>query len=84
MEQELDAIVELVGLFLAHILDPRTVVAERRIGHGAVDQRVVDAIELQGEEQKMRRRSRDAFLHIAIELGARRIGGVVGINQAGI
>src|SRR6266849_4959498 len=56
--------------------------AERRLAHGAIDQRIVDAIELEGEEQEMRGRRGDALLHVAIELGARRMGGVARIDEA--
>ena len=84
VEQLLDPILELVGLFLAHILDPRPVVAERRIGHRRVELFIVDAVELEREEQQMQRGGRDAFLHVAVELRTDRIGRIAGIEQRGI
>ena len=84
MEQFLDAVLELIGLFLAHVLDPRPVMAERRIGHGGFELGIVDAVELEREEQEMQRSGGDALLHVAIEFGDRRIGGVAGIAQRGI
>jgi hypothetical protein len=51
VEQLLDAVLELIGLFLAHILDPRPVMAERGILHRLFQHGVVDAVELEAEEQ---------------------------------
>ena len=84
MEQLLDAIFELVELVAPHIVEPRPVMAERRIGHRLVEHGVVDAVELQGEEQQMRGGRRHALLHVAVEFGARRIDGVAGMNKPGI
>ena len=84
MEQLLDAILELVGLLLADVLEPRPVMAERGIGHRGVEHRVVDAVELEREEQQMRRGRGDALLHVAVEFRAHRIGGVAGVDEAGI
>ena len=70
VEELLDAILELVGLVLAHVLDPRPVVAERRIGHRRFEHRVVDAVELEREEQEMRTCRGDLLLHVAVELRA--------------
>ena len=39
-------------------------------------------VELEHEEQQMRRSGGDAVLHVAVELGARRIGGVAGMDQS--
>ncbi len=52
VEQLLDAILELIGPVAAHVLEPRPVMAERRIGHRRFEQRVVDAVELEREEQE--------------------------------
>ena len=84
VEQLLDPVLELIGLFLAHVLDPGPVMAERGIGHGGLERGVVDAVELEREEQEMQRGGGDALLHVAVELGAHRIGGVAGIEQRGI
>ena len=43
VKQLLDAVLELVGLLLADVLDPGPVMAERRIGHGGSQHAVVDA-----------------------------------------
>ena len=50
--------------------------------HGGLELGVVDAIELEHEEQKMRGRRREAVLHIAIELRAGRIDRVAGMHEA--
>ena len=81
MEELLDPVFELVGLFLAHVLDPGPVVAERGIAHRGLQLRVIDAVELEREKQKMQRGRRDALLDVAVELRARRIGGIAGIHQ---
>jgi hypothetical protein len=76
VEQLLDAILELVGLVLTDVFDPRPVVAECRIGHRGFEQLVVDAIEFEYEEQQMRGGRRNALLHVAVEFSDHRIGGV--------
>ena len=81
VEQLLDAIFELIGLFLADVLDPRPVMAERRVRHGALQHLVVDLVELERKEQQMRGRRGDALLHVAEEFGAGRIGGVAGVDE---
>ena len=84
MEELLDAVLELVGLLLAHILDPRPVMAERWVGHGGVQRGVVDAVELKREEQEMDGGRGQPLLHVAVELGARRVAAVAGIEQRGV
>ncbi len=84
VEQLLDAILELIGLVLADVLEPRPVVAERGIGHRGFELGVVEPVELEHEEQQMRRRGGDALLHVAVEFGARRIDRVAGMNEPGI
>ena len=81
MEQLLDAVLELIRLFLAHILDPGPVMAEDGILHRLFEQIVVDAVQFEREEQKMQRDRSDALLHVAVEFRAHRIGGVAGINE---
>ena len=81
VEQLLDAVLELIRLFLAHVLDPGPVMAEDGIVHRLFEQRVVDAVEFEREEQKMQRDRGDALLHVAVEFRAHRIGGVAGINE---
>ena len=84
VKQLLDAIFELIGLVAAHVLEPRPVMAERRIGHGGLQQRIVDAVEFEREEQKMRGRRRQPLLHVAIKFRARRIDRVAGMHEAGV
>ena len=81
VEELLDPVFELVGLFLAHVLDPGPIMAERGIAHRSLQQRVIDAIELKREKQEMQRGRREAFLHVTVEFRSRGIGGVAGIHQ---
>ncbi len=83
VKQLLDAVLELVGLLFPHVLDPGPVVAEGRLAERLLDQRIVDAVELQREEQEMRRGRGDLVLHVAVELGALGVGGVAGMDQPG-
>ena len=55
MEQLLDAILELIRLVLAQILDPRAIMPELRRLHRMLDRAIVNAVELEREEQQMRR-----------------------------
>jgi hypothetical protein len=50
VEQLLDAIFELIRLVLAHVFEPRPVMAERRLPHGGFELGVVDPVELEHEE----------------------------------
>ncbi len=84
VEQLLDAIFKLVRLLLAHVIEPRPVMAERRIGHRRFEYCVVDAIEFEREEQKMRRGRGHALLHVAEKFRARWIDRVAGMDQAGV
>ena len=84
MKELLDTILELIGLVLADVFDPRPVVRQRRILHGGFELGVIEPIELEREEQKMRGCRRDALLHVGVEFRARRIDGVAGVEEAGI
>ena len=81
VEQLFELVVELIGLFLADVLDPRPVMPEGRVGHRALERRIVDAVELEREEEHVERRRRDALLNIAEELRPRGVGGVAGMDQ---
>ncbi len=81
MKQLLDPVLELIRLIAAHVLQPRPIVAERRIGHRGLQQRVVDAVEFEGEEQQVRGGRRQPLLHVAIKLGARRIDRIAGVHE---
>src|SRR3954470_7167351 len=67
-EELLELVVELVRLLLAQILDPGTVVRELGGLHRAVQNIVIDAIELEREEQQMRRCRRQALGNVAVKL----------------
>src|SRR3954468_22300753 len=84
MEQLLDPIFELVRLVLADVFDPRPIMAERRLLHGCFELGVVDPVELEHEEQEMRGGSRDALLHVGVELRAGGIDGVTRMHETGI
>jgi len=84
VEELLDAILELIGLVLADILQPRPIMPERRLLHGGFELGIVDTIELEHEKQKMRGGGGDALLHVGVEFCARGVDGVAGMDEAGI
>jgi hypothetical protein len=84
VKELLDTILELIRLVLADVFDPRPVVRQRRILHGGFELGVIEPIELEREEQKMRGCRRDALLHVGVEFRARGIDGVAGVEEAGI
>src|SRR5215472_7598149 len=55
--------------------------AERGIGHGLVQNRIVDAVEFEREEQQMDRRRREPLLYVAVKLGAGGIERVAGVDE---
>ena len=57
--------------------------AERGIGDDLVENRIVDAVELEREEQQLHRCRGQPLLHVAVKLGAGRIERVAGVNKAG-
>src|SRR6478752_2863971 len=57
--------------------------AERRLLHGGFELGVVDTVELEHEEQEMRGRSRDALLHVGVELRAGGIDRVARMHETG-
>ena len=83
MKQLLELVVELIGLALADVLKPGPVMFEcprRQFG----GERVVEPVQFEFEEQKIRRRVGDLFLRVAIEFHPRRVGRIAGVNQPGI
>ena len=85
MEKLLDAILELVGLVLPQIEHPGPVVTKHRIGVQCLeDQRVVDEVQFEREEQQMRAGVGHFLLDVAVELGALRVRRVAGIDETGI
>ena len=81
---DFDPIFELVRFLLADILDPGPVMAERRIVHCPVEHVIVDPVEFERKEQKVRARRGDLLLDIAIEFRADRVAGIAGMEEAGI
>ena len=53
MKQLLEAILELIRLFLAQILDPRTIMTEFGRLHRTLDHGIVDPVKLEREEQQV-------------------------------
>jgi hypothetical protein len=84
MKQLLDAILQLIRLVLAQIFDPRAKMCEFRRPHCAFDDRIVDAVELEREEQQVHRRIGQPLGNVAVEFGDRGIDAVAGMNQTGI
>ena len=84
VEQLLDLVLELERLVLADVLEPGPVAGERLRLHRRVEHRIVDAVELEGEEQELARGRGQPLLRVAVELGPLRIGGVARIDEAGI
>src|SRR5262249_56935127 len=74
MKELLDAVLELITLFPTDIFDPRPIMRQQVVLHGDLELGVIEPIELEREEQKMRRDGRDAFLHVGVEFAARGIG----------
>ena len=60
-EQLLDFVGELVRALLADVLEPRTIMGERRAAHRRVERGVVEAIELEFEEQQILPRASVTF-----------------------
>ena len=84
VEHTLELLLELIGLLLAQIVEPRLVAGERRHLQGARQRRIVDLVELQLEEDEARGDGGDLLLDVAVELGVLGIGGVGGVEQAGV
>src|SRR5260221_13343131 len=80
MKELLDAVLELIRLFLTDIFDPRPIMRQRVMLHGGLELGVVELIELESEEQEMRRGGRDALLHVGVEFAARGIGGIANVH----
>ena len=81
MEQLLGLLVELVGLLLAQIVDPRLVLGELGMLAGLGQRRVFQAVELEAEEDQVRRDVGQPLLHVAVELAVGLVGRIAGIEQ---
>ena len=84
VEQPLELLVELIGLLLAQVVDPGPVAGERR--HLQRLRQRSSSIWLSSSSKKMRSRGDGGhlLLDVAVELGARRVGRVGGVEQAGV
>ncbi len=80
-EQSLEIIGQLMGLLLADVLEPWTVMPERWRSHRRLEPRVVDAVELELEEQEIAGERRHAFVRVAVELRPAGVAGVGGIEE---
>ncbi len=80
VEEPLELFVELVGLLLTQVVEPRLVVGEGGNLQGVGEILVLDAIELQLEEDQVRGDRRDLLLDVAVELGIVAVGRVGGIE----
>ena len=83
MEQLFELVLEFVRLLLADVFEPRLPTRERLLAGRGHQRGVVHPIELKLKKQELRRSVGDLLLHVAIEFGARGIGGVAAIEQAG-
>jgi hypothetical protein len=83
VEQPLDRLVELVGLLLAHVVEPRLVVRHALVLHGLDQNRVVDLVELQLEEDDVGGDNGQLLGDVAVELGARDIGLITSVVEPG-
>jgi hypothetical protein len=84
VEQPLELLVELVGLVLAQVHDPGPVARQRRHLEPLSQDRLVDLVELELEEDQIGGDGGQPVLDIAVELGVLGIGCVAGVEQAGI
>ena len=80
-EQLLEFVGELMRLLLADVLEPRTIMAERRRPHRRLEPRVVEPVELELEEQEIAGERGHPLVRVAIELRAGGVAGVGGVEQ---
>ena len=83
-EQALEIVGKLMGLLLADVVEPGAVMAKRRRRHQSLEPGVVDAVELELEEQEIAGKRGHAFLRVAMELRARGVAGVGSIDERSI
>jgi hypothetical protein len=80
-EQLFQLVVQLIGLLLPEVLDPRAVMGECRNLHRRFEGCILDAVQLEFEEQQQRGDLRELGGNIAIELAALRIRRVAHIIE---
>src|SRR5208337_1336040 len=83
-EQLLDVVGELMRLLLSDVLEPWAVVAKRARRHGALEQSVIDPVELEFEEQKVAGERRHPLVGVTVELRPRGVAGVGGVEQRSV
>ena len=83
MEKLFELFFELMRLFLADVIEPGAPARKRRLCGGCVQNRIVDAIELQLEEQELRRGVDDLAARVCVEFRADRVRDVAGVQEAG-
>ncbi|MPL71127.1 hypothetical protein SDC9_16898 [bioreactor metagenome] len=84
VQEFLELVGQLIGLHRPHPVEDRLVAGHRRIGEDGLIGRVVDAVELEREEDERRGEGGDPVLRVRQELGARAVDGVLIIAQPGI
>ena len=84
VEQLLDAFLELVGLFLPEVVEPRLVFRQRRHLQCGGERVVGDLVDLQFEEDEIGGDVGQLLGDVAVEFRTRRIGLVARVEQAGI
>ena len=84
VEQLFAAVVELERLLLADVLEPGPITGERPGGRCRIDQRILQPVQLQLEEQEVRRGVRHLLLGVAVEFGVCRIRRVPRIDEPGV
>ena len=84
VEQPLQPLLQLVGLLLAQVIEPRLVAGHGRRLQGGRQLRVVQAVDLQLEEQEIGGDGGQPLLDVAVEAGVLGIAAVRGIEQAGV
>jgi hypothetical protein len=57
--------------------------AECRVGNGLVENRILNAVEFEREEQHMNRGRREPLLYVAVKFGAGGIERVAGVDETG-
>ena len=83
-EELLELLVELVGLLLAQILEPRLETRELRVGDRIRKRCLVDLVELELDEDEVGRDARQLLRDVAIEFRTRRIALVRRVEQSRI
>ncbi len=82
MEKLLHPVFQLVGLFLAQVVDPRPVMRQRRRSrHRLVESRFAETVELQFEEHQSGGDGGQLLRHVAIKLLPLRIGRIADVIQ---